>query len=203
MEFLVTMTTHVPRGTTDLTVAEVRSREAARSRELPVDRSLLRLWKPPQRRDEWRTLGLFAAADAGELHHVLASMPLDVWRSNHVVPLAPHPNDSRHLGPKRPHEFLTMFTITPGIDMQAFDAAQASESEHPRTLAEHGYLVRLWMLAPRRGRGRALGLWTAASATQMKAILATLPLTPWMTTETIPLSQHPNDPAIAKVGAIS
>jgi muconolactone delta-isomerase len=33
MEYLVTMRTVVPDGTTDQTVAEVRSREAARSRE--------------------------------------------------------------------------------------------------------------------------------------------------------------------------
>ena len=34
MEYLVTMTTHVPDGTTDHAVADVRGREAARSREL-------------------------------------------------------------------------------------------------------------------------------------------------------------------------
>ena len=36
---------------------------------------------------------VFAAADATELEHVLASMPLRVWRSDVVVPLGPHPND--------------------------------------------------------------------------------------------------------------
>jgi len=34
MEYLVTMTTHVPDGTADQAVADVRAREAARSREL-------------------------------------------------------------------------------------------------------------------------------------------------------------------------
>ena len=34
MEYLVTMTTHVPEGTPDQAVAHVRGREAARSREL-------------------------------------------------------------------------------------------------------------------------------------------------------------------------
>ncbi len=34
MEYLVTMTTHVPEGTPDEAVADVRAREAARSAEL-------------------------------------------------------------------------------------------------------------------------------------------------------------------------
>ncbi|KKC05505.1 muconolactone delta-isomerase, partial [Mycobacterium nebraskense] len=38
-------------------------------------------------------LGLFAAADADRLEEVLASMPLRVWRTDEVTPLAPHPND--------------------------------------------------------------------------------------------------------------
>jgi len=48
---------------------------------------------PPLRPGEWRTLGLFAAADAGELEEVLASMPLRVWRTDEVTPLTPHPSD--------------------------------------------------------------------------------------------------------------
>ena len=67
MEYLVTMTTHVPEGTPDEAVDDVRAREAVRSRELAAQRHLLRLWRPPLRPGEWRTLGLFAAADDGEL----------------------------------------------------------------------------------------------------------------------------------------
>ena len=94
MEYLVTMTTLVPHGTTDQTVEEVRSREAARSRELAAQGHLLRLWRPPLRPGEWRTLGLFSAADAVELEDVLASMPLRVWRSDQVGPgPSVHPND--------------------------------------------------------------------------------------------------------------
>ena len=43
MEYLVTMTTLVPDGTSDQTVEEIRSREAARSRELATEGHLLRL----------------------------------------------------------------------------------------------------------------------------------------------------------------
>jgi len=93
MEFLVTMTTHVPEGTTDAAIQDVRSREAARSRELAAQGHLLRLWRPPLQPGEWRTLGLFAADDGAQLEKVLASMPLRVWRTDEVTPLSPHPND--------------------------------------------------------------------------------------------------------------
>jgi muconolactone delta-isomerase len=93
MEYLVTMTTLVPDGTTDELVREIRGREAARSRELAAQGHLLRLWRPPLGPGEWRTIGLFAAADEAELEDVLASMPLRVWRSDQVVPLSAHPND--------------------------------------------------------------------------------------------------------------
>jgi len=93
MEFLVTMTTHVPDGTPPETVDDVRAREAAHSRELANQGHLLRLWRPPLQPGEWRTLGLFAATDAQELEGVLASMPLRIWRTDAVTPLTPHPND--------------------------------------------------------------------------------------------------------------
>jgi muconolactone delta-isomerase len=91
MEYLVTMTTQVPEGTAEEAVEEVRRREAARSSELAGQGHLLRLWRPPLQAGEWRTLGLFAADDEMELEAVLASMPLRVWRSDQVVPLAAHP----------------------------------------------------------------------------------------------------------------
>ena len=90
MEYLVTMTTHVPEGTAEDTVAAVRAREAAHSAELAAQGHLLRLWRPPLQPGEWRTLGLFAADDGGQLQDVLASMPLRVWRSDEVTPLLPH-----------------------------------------------------------------------------------------------------------------
>ena len=74
-------------------MADVRAREAARSAELAAQGHPLRLWRPPLRPGEWRTLGLFAADNDGELERVLASMPLRVWRTDEVTPLTPHPND--------------------------------------------------------------------------------------------------------------
>ena len=112
MQYLVTMITHVPDGTPDQAVDDVRAREAAHSRELAAAGHLLRLWRPPLRPGEWRSLGLFAAADGGQLEEVLASMPLRVWRTDEVTPLAPHPNDPALAPRNAGTEFLTTFTIS-------------------------------------------------------------------------------------------
>jgi muconolactone D-isomerase len=93
MEYLVTMTTEVPDGTPETEVEDVRTREAAHSRELAAEGHLLRLWRPPLQPGEWRSIGLFAADDRAQLDEVLASMPLHVWRTDEVTPLSPHPSD--------------------------------------------------------------------------------------------------------------
>jgi muconolactone delta-isomerase len=93
MEYLVTMTTRVPEGTSEAAVQDMRTREAARARVLAAEGHLLRLWRPPLQPGEWRSLGLFEAADGAELETVLASMPLRVWRTDQVTPLSPHPSD--------------------------------------------------------------------------------------------------------------
>jgi muconolactone delta-isomerase len=61
MEYLVIMTTHIPEGTPEEDVQEIRKREAARSRELAAQGHLLRLWRPPLQPAEWHTLGLGTA----------------------------------------------------------------------------------------------------------------------------------------------
>jgi muconolactone delta-isomerase len=196
VEYLVTMTTEVPDGTPAEAVDDVRAREAAHSRELAARGHLMRLWRPPLRPGDWRTLGLFAAADDGQLEKVLASMPLRVWRTDQVTPLKPHPNDPA-LAPAssgRPPEFLTTFQVefpdgTPAADA---DDARAREAVRARELASQGHLRRLWALP---GQGRALGLWQARDGAQMQAIVDALPLTPWMSTQVTPLSAHPSDPA--------
>jgi muconolactone delta-isomerase len=194
MEYLVTMTTHVPEGTPDQAVTDIRGREAARSRELAAQGHLLRLWRPPLRPGEWRSLGLFAAADGGQLEEVLASMPLRVWRTDQVTALSPHPNDPGLAAGAPGSEFLTTFVIdvpegTPG---PAVEETEAREAERAAELAGQGHLRRLWKLP---GRGRSLGLWQAASPAELQAILRSLPLDPWMTVQTTPLTPHPSDPA--------
>ena len=200
MEYLVTMTTLVPDGITDEAVQEVRVREAARSRELAAQGYLLRLWRPPLQPGEWRTLGLFAAADEVELEGVLASMPLRVWRSDQVIPLSAHPNDPRQSRAANATEFLTTFTVTIPDDADAVEVEdiKAREADRTRELAEQGHLVRLWTLPPTPGSWRALGLWRAEHGEELQAILKSLPMDKWITTETTPLTEHPNDPARAQ-----
>ena len=200
MDYLVTMTTQVPDGTPDQAVDDVRAREAAHSRDLAAQGHLRRLWRPPLRPGEWRTLGLFAAADGDELEQVLASMPLRVWRTDEVTPLGPHVNDPEPRPAPGPPEFLTAFTLvipegTPEAEAQATIAA---EGVRARELAAEGHLLRLWRL-PRRSPGDpgVLGLWRASDAAEMEAIVRTLPLDSWMTTDITPLSPHPSDPVIA------
>jgi muconolactone delta-isomerase len=194
MEYLVNMTTHVPDGTPDAAVRDVREREAAHSRELAAEGRLLRLWRPPLQPGEWRTLGLFDAADSDRLELVLASMPLRVWRSDTVTPLSPHPNDPGLGASAAGSEFLTTFTITfpPDTPRQTVTDIEAREATRAKELARQGHLSRLWLLP---GESRALGLWTAANADEMQAILTSLPMDPWMTVETTPLTPHPSDPA--------
>jgi muconolactone delta-isomerase len=203
MEYLVTMTTHVPDGTTEEAVQDIRSREAARSRQLATQRHLLRLWRPPLQPGAWRTLGLFAAQDSVELEEVLASMPLRVWRTDEVAPLSPHPNDPAQQTdepgtpvPEPPgSEFLTTFTVAVPVDTPpgTAEATTRREADRTRELAGQGYLERLWTLP---GAGRALGLWQAPDPAAMDAMLASLPLAPFMTVQTTPLTRHPSDPAL-------
>jgi len=198
MEYLVTMTTHVPDGTPDQAVQDIRTREAAHSAELAAQGHLLRLWRPPLQPGEWRTLGLFAAADGDRLEEVLASMPLRVWRTDEVTPLAPHPNDPAPTPTSSAivaAEFLVTFTLAvpPGTATQTVQDTKAREAHAAHDLAGQGHLLRLWTLP---GDGRALGLWQARDAAEMQAILDSLPLAPWMTVNTTPLSPHPSDPAI-------
>ncbi|HTW07941.1 MAG TPA: muconolactone Delta-isomerase family protein [Acidimicrobiales bacterium] len=204
MEYLVTMTTHVPDGTPDEAVQDIRTREAAHSRQLAGQGHLLRLWRPPLRPGEWRTLGLFAAEDSSELEEVLASMPLRVWRRDEVTPLSPHPNDpaphatgaATRTGDAPASEFLTTFTVAvpAGTAPATVDTLSRREADRARELAGQGYLERLWTLP---GDGRALGLWRCPDATGMDAILTSLPLSPWMSVQTTPLTPHPSDPALA------
>ena len=194
MEYLVTMTTHVPDGTPEQDVADIRAREAARSRELARHGHLLRLWRPPLQPGQWRTLGLFAAADAGQLEEVLASMPLRVWRTDQVTPLGLHPNDPALPPRTGATEFLTTFTIAvpEGTPDRVVAETEAREAQRAKELAELGHLLRLWRLP---GESRTLGLWVARDPAQMQAILTSLPLDAWMTVQTTPLTPHPSDPA--------
>jgi muconolactone delta-isomerase len=205
VEYLVSMTTRVPDGTPAAEVDDVRAREAANTRELAARRHVLRLWRPPLAPGEWRTLGLFAAADRAGLERVLASMPLRVWRHDDIQELTTHHNDpapsaspgARPPGGEAAAEFFVTFTPSAPAGTPATEIAdvKAREAERARELGARGQLIRLWQLPADNGVAPALGLWRAASAAEMRAIVEALPLYPYVTTQTTPLTPHPSDPA--------
>ena len=82
--------------------------------------------------------------------------------------------------------------VPPGTAGQTVQDARAREAQATHDLAGQGHLLRVWTLPD----GRALGLYQASDADRMQAILESLPLAPWMTVDTTPLSPHPSDPAI-------
>jgi muconolactone delta-isomerase len=199
MEYLVTMTTRVPAGTPEREVDDIRAREAANTRVLAAEGRVLRLWRPPLGPGEWRSIGLFTAADPDDLERTLATMPLRVWRTDEVTALAVHPNDP---GPGvvpiagAEQEYLVTFVldVPESASPQAVDEGFAREAVRTRELAAEGHLRRLWALP---GEGRNLGLWQAATAGRMREILNALPLAGWLTIEPVPLTRHPSDPGSA------
>jgi muconolactone delta-isomerase len=199
MEYLVTMTTHIPDGVQVSEVDSVRAREAVHTGELARQGRVLRLWRPPLRPTEWRTLGLFDAEGEADLEEVLASMPLRVWRTDTVTPLAPHPNDpGRGRVPvgAAASEFLTTFNVKvpPGTGVDAQSALAAGEARRTAELASDGHLIRLWRLP---GDGHNLGHWQARDADQIADLLSSLPMSPWLDIETVVLTRHPSDPGVA------
>jgi muconolactone delta-isomerase len=118
-----------------------------------------------------------------------------VWRTDELTPHVPHPNDPALAARNAGTEFLTTFTISvpEGTPGQAVDDIEAREARRAKELAGQGHLLRLWRLP---GPSRALGLWNAGNPAEMQAILKSLPMDPWMTVETTPLSRHPSDPAM-------
>jgi len=82
MEYLVTMTTHVPDGTTAEAVSDVRARESAHTRELAAQGYVLRLWRPP-----------LAPGGADEMAAILESLPQRKYLTTRTTALTPHPSD--------------------------------------------------------------------------------------------------------------
>jgi muconolactone delta-isomerase len=196
MEFLVSMTTHVPDGVTGEEIAAVRSREAENTRALARAGRVSRLWRPPLAPGEWRTIGLFVARDEQELDQTLAAMPLRIWRADEVTPLRPHANDpGAGRVPLAPEgaEFLTTFSVTvpPDAEPELVEALTSAEARRTRELAAEGWLLRLWALP---GADRNLGHWQARDDGALGGMLQTLPMIGWLTVDTVPVGHHPSDP---------
>lgn len=91
MEFLVRLRNDMPPDIPPERSAELRTAERARAMELRDAAILVKLWRVPGSQD---AIGLFAAADATELHDALASLPMFPWQTITVEALATHPQES-------------------------------------------------------------------------------------------------------------
>ncbi len=93
-------------------------------------------------------------------------------------------------------EFLVEFELdipdgAPESEVKDREKAEAAAAE---ALANEGHLVRLWKASVRPGPGTVLGLYRAASRTELDGFLDALPLSQWMHMSITPLEKHPNDP---------
>jgi muconolactone D-isomerase len=90
-------------------------------------------------------------------------------------------------------EFLVNIKINWPEDMDPALKQRVSDAEraHAKDLAARGHLVRMWRVP---GRRENWGLWRAANATEMHAIISGLPVWPWMDVTVHALAKHPVDP---------
>jgi muconolactone D-isomerase len=93
-------------------------------------------------------------------------------------------------------EFLVSILISPpeGTDPGEVTARITQEGIRAAELASQGTIRRLWRPVDDEGRWRNIGLWSAGSETELRAAIASLPLSPWMTIDVTGLSEHPSDP---------
>lgn len=90
-------------------------------------------------------------------------------------------------------DFLVQMEVTAQMEGgdQKWAILTQKESERARQLAEAGILRRLWRVPGRRANW---GVWSAATADELHAALASLPLFPYLDITVHPLAAHPNDP---------
>lgn len=93
-------------------------------------------------------------------------------------------------------EFLTetVLTIPSGTEPQRVEELRLAESVRTAELAAENHLIRIWRPVTEIGQWKNIGLWRAANETELRNILSTLPLFPWMTISMRLLLPHPNDP---------
>jgi len=87
VEFLVRTEIDLPAAMDAERRAGLVEAEAKRGRELRAAGSIVRMWRVPGRT---ANVGIWSAADATDLHALLAALPLFDWMSMTVEPLATH-----------------------------------------------------------------------------------------------------------------
>ena len=85
MEYLVTMTTHIPDGTSEEAVADVAHGELE---HVLSPMRLLAAWP-----DGSHALGLWRSQDGAQMQAILASLPMAPWLTEETTPLVPHLSD--------------------------------------------------------------------------------------------------------------
>lgn len=88
MKFLVRIDVSLPPTLTGPERERLLEAELERGRELRASGAISAIWRVPGGR---RNVGIWEAADATELHELIASLPLYEWIEAEVTPLAEHP----------------------------------------------------------------------------------------------------------------
>ena len=83
----------------------------------------------------------------------------------------------------------TVVTIPEGESDRELVWLRAAEVSRAQELQDTGILAALWREA---GRLASYGLWHVSDATQLRQLVATLPMYRYMTVELIELEPHPN-----------
>jgi muconolactone D-isomerase len=87
-------------------------------------------------------------------------------------------------------EFLVEIEVSlpPDMNGERRAALLAAELERGRELRRTGAIVRIWRVP---GALRNVGVWDAADATELHALITSLPAFPWLRAEVTPLALHP------------
>jgi muconolactone D-isomerase len=94
-------------------------------------------------------------------------------------------------------EFLVQISIDLPADLDAAERQRLADAERERglELMGAGSIVRIWRVgdpsAIARGHRENVGLWKADDEPDLRELLSTLPLFPWMTLDVTQLRTHP------------
>jgi muconolactone D-isomerase len=88
MEFMVRIEVSLPGDMPEASRTELVAAELVRGRELREQGAIKRIWRLP---GGIRNVGIWEAADATELHDLIASLPFYPWLQSEVSAPAVHP----------------------------------------------------------------------------------------------------------------
>jgi muconolactone D-isomerase len=94
-------------------------------------------------------------------------------------------------------EFLVRIAISLTADVKADERVRLLEAERRRGrgLVDDGSIMRIWRIgdesSAESGRLENVGLWRASDEPELRVLLGSLPLYPWMTIDVTPLRRHP------------